>query len=84
MAFGDADFASNSGLQMLGNRDFVLNTVAWLAEDPDLIAIRPKEPDDQRLVLNRGQQQFVALLALLLLPGVFVVWGGVSWWRRRG
>jgi ABC-type uncharacterized transport system involved in gliding motility auxiliary subunit len=84
VAFGDADFASNGLLGFLGNRDFALNTVAWLAEDPDLISIRPKEPDDQRIVLNRLQQIFVIALALLLLPGVFIVWGATSWWRRRG
>jgi gliding motility-associatede transport system auxiliary component len=84
VAMGDSDFASNGLLGFIGNRDFALNTVAWLAEDPDLIAIRPKEPDDQRLFLTRGQQQFVALLALVLLPVAFVVWGGASWWRRRG
>lgn len=84
VAFGDVDFASNGLLGFIGNRDFALNTVAWLAEDPDLISIRPKEPDDQRLFLTRGQQQFVALLALVLLPVAFIVWGGASWWRRRG
>ena len=47
-AFGDADFASNQLLGFEGNQDFALNTVAWLAEDPDLISIRPREPDDQR------------------------------------
>jgi ABC-type uncharacterized transport system involved in gliding motility auxiliary subunit len=84
VAFGDVDFASNDLLGVMGNRDFALNTVAWLAEDPDLISIRPKEPDDQRLFLTVGQQQFVALLALVLLPVAFIVWGGTSWWRRRG
>jgi gliding motility-associatede transport system auxiliary component len=84
VAFGDADFASNALLGFIGNRDFALNTVAWLAEDPDLISIRPREPDDQRLFLTHGQQQFVALLALVLLPVAFIVWGGASWWRRRG
>ena len=40
VAFGDADFASNTFLQIQGNRDFFLNAVAWLAEDADLISIR--------------------------------------------
>ncbi|HEX6737926.1 MAG TPA: Gldg family protein [Vicinamibacteria bacterium] len=84
VAMGDSDFASNGLLGFIGNRDFALNTVAWLAEDPDLIAIRPKEPDDQKLFLTQGQQQFVFLLAMVLLPGAFIVWGGASWWRRRG
>jgi ABC-type uncharacterized transport system involved in gliding motility auxiliary subunit len=83
VAIGDADFASNTLLSFQGNQDFFLNSVAWLAQDVDLISIRPKEPEDQRLFLNRNQQQNVALLALVLLPGLFVVAGVVSWWKRR-
>jgi ABC-type uncharacterized transport system involved in gliding motility auxiliary subunit len=82
-AFGDADFASNALLGFQGNQDFFLNTVAWLAEDADLISIRPREPEDQRLFLTRAQQQNVALVALVLLPGVFVALGIWSWWKRR-
>ena len=38
--------------------------VAWLAEDADLISIRPREPEDQRLFLTQTQQQTVAFVAL--------------------
>ena len=82
-AIGDSDFASNALLGFQGNRDFFLNTVAWLSQDVDLISIRPKEPEDQRLVLTQGQQQNLALLALLLIPGAFVVMGIREWWSRR-
>jgi ABC-type uncharacterized transport system involved in gliding motility auxiliary subunit len=83
VAVGDADFASNALLGFQGNQDFFLNAVAWLAEDADLISIRPKEPENQSLFLSRQAQQNVAWLALVLLPGLFVVLGVVSWWRRR-
>ena len=83
VAVGDADFASNSLLGFQGNQDFFLNTVAWLAEDADLISIRPKEPENQALFLSRGVQQNVAWAALVLIPGFFVVAGVASWWRRR-
>ena len=84
VAFGDADFASNALLAFQGNQDFFLNTVAWLAEDADLISIRPTEPDDQRLFLTAAQQQTVAWSSRsLLLPGLFVVLGVWTWWRRR-
>ena len=83
VAFGDADFASNALLSFQGNRDFFLNSVAWLAEDPDLISIRPKEPDDQKMMLTGNQYQNVLILSLLLLPGTFVFLGVWSWWRRR-
>jgi ABC-type uncharacterized transport system involved in gliding motility auxiliary subunit len=83
VAVGDADFASNALLGFQGNQDFFLNVVAWLAEDVDLISIRPKEPENQALFLSRQVQQNMAWLALVLLPGFFVVLGVVSWWRRR-
>jgi ABC-type uncharacterized transport system involved in gliding motility auxiliary subunit len=83
VAIGDADFASNALLGFQGNRDFFLNTVAWLAQDADLIAIRPREPDDQRMFLSQTQQQTIAVVALLLLPGLFVGLGIWSWWKRR-
>jgi ABC-type uncharacterized transport system involved in gliding motility auxiliary subunit len=83
VAFGDSDFASNALLGFQGNRDFFLNTVAWLAEDADLISIRPREPEDQRMFLTQTQQQSIALVALVLLPGLFVALGVWTWWKRR-
>jgi len=81
--FGDADFATNGLLGFQGNQDFYLNTVAWLAEDADLISIRPREPEDQRLFVTQQQQQNVLWLSLVVVPGLFIAWGVTSWWRRR-
>ena len=83
VAIGDVDFASNSLLGFQGNQDFFLNVVAWLAEDADLISIRPKEPKNQSLFLSRTAQQNVAWVALVIVPFFFVVAGVVTWWRRR-
>ena len=83
VVFGDSDFATNTLVSFQGNRDLFLNSVAWVAQDADLISIRPKEPDDQRLVLTRNQQQNMLVLALLLIPGVFIVMGIREWWSRR-
>jgi ABC-type uncharacterized transport system involved in gliding motility auxiliary subunit len=83
VAVGDADFASNNFLGFQGNQDFFLNVVAWLAEDVDLISIRPKEPENQSLFLSRQKQRMVAWVALVILPLVFVIAGVVTWWRRR-
>ncbi len=83
VAVGDADFASNSFLGFQGNQDFFLNVVAWLAEDADLISIRPKDPENQSLFLSRTAQQNVAWVALVIVPFIFVIAGVVLWWRRR-
>jgi len=84
VVLGDSDFASNGLLGFQGNQDFFLNTVAWLAQDSDLISIRPREPEDQRMFLTQQQQKNVLLLSLLLIPGTFVVLGIATWWKRRG
>jgi hypothetical protein len=82
-AFGDADFASNQLLSFEGNQDFFLNTIAWLAEDADLISVRPREPEDQRMFLSVQQQQTIWLVSRWLIPLAFVMAGIMSWWRRR-
>jgi ABC-type uncharacterized transport system involved in gliding motility auxiliary subunit len=82
--FGDSDFAANANLGYEGNQDFTLNTVAWLSEDTDLISIRPRDPEDQRLFLTPGQERTIFLTALVGLPGLCLVAGLWVWWRRRG
>ena len=83
VAVGDADFAANAFLGFPGNQDLFVNAVAWLAEDADLISIRPREADDQRLFLTAEQQRLANILSLLAIPGLFIVAGIRSWWSRR-
>lgn len=83
LAYGDADFAANRLLGFEGNLDLFLNGIAWLAEESELISIRPKDPENQALILGDTVRQNVGFVALALLPGLFVVLGVISWWRRR-
>ena len=83
VVFGDSDVASNALLGFQGNKDLVLNTVAWLSEDKDLISIRPKDPADQRLSMTVEQEQGVFWLSNILFPGLFIVAGVATWWLRR-
>ena len=82
--FGDSDFASNSAVGIQGNRDLALNTINWLAQQENLIAIRPREPEDRRITLTADQQARVYWLSLLLLPGFIAGAGVYTWWNRRG
>ncbi len=83
VVFGDSDFASNLALGISGNRDLFVNAVSWLAQQENLIAIRPKDPEDQRLTMTESQQLRVLILALLVLPAVVFGSGVYAWWRRR-
>lgn len=82
--FGDSDFASDSAVGIQGNRDLALNTINWLAQQENLIAIRPREPEDRRITLTADQQARVNWLTLLLLPGFIAGAGVYTWWNRRG
>lgn len=83
LAIGDSDFAANFALGIQGNRDLFLNTVSWLAQQENLLAIRPREPEDRRLTLTSAQQQNLMLLSIIVIPALVFASGVYSWWRRR-
>ena len=80
---GTADFASNQFLGAQGNRDFFLNVVSWLAEQEDMISIRPKDAKQNPVVLTSAQSGIVLWLPLVVLPGAVLVCGIVVVVRRR-
>ena len=83
VVYGDSDFAANSGLGIQGNRDLFMNTIGWLSQQENLIAIRPKDPDDRRITLTATQQQNIMWISLLIIPGLVFGTGVLTWWRRR-
>jgi ABC-type uncharacterized transport system involved in gliding motility auxiliary subunit len=83
IAVGDSDFAANYGLGIQGNRDFFMNAVNWLAQSENLIAIRPREPEDRRITLTADQSQRILLLSIFIIPGLVLATGVYTWWRRR-
>jgi len=85
IVMGNSNFASDHYINVLGNRDFFLNTINWLAEQHDLLVARgasPAAPDMYFMTRRQGQLMYwlcvVAQPALVLLFGAFIVW-----WRRR-
>jgi len=83
VAFGDSDFATNSVLGIQGNRELFLNAVNWLAQQENLIAIRPRDPEDRRITLTADQQRRIFYLTVLIVPGLILLAGVQTWWRRR-
>ena len=80
---GDSDFVANNAIGIQGNQDFFLNSINWLAQQENLIAIRPRDSQDRRITLTADQQQRIMLLSLLVIPGLVFAAGGYTWWRRR-
>jgi ABC-type uncharacterized transport system involved in gliding motility auxiliary subunit len=84
VVIGDSDFATNNYLGIAGNRDMFLNTVNWLAQQENLISIRPKDPDDRRLTMSAAAQRNITWLSWLGIPAIVFGLGIVGWARRRG
>jgi len=80
---GDSDFAVNSYFGAQGNGNLFLNMVSWLGSEEDLISIRPKAPEDRRIILTQSQQSMLRLLSVVIVPGIVLVAGIVVWTRRR-
>lgn len=80
---GDSDFASNSYFGSQGNGDLFLNMVGWLAEEEELIAIRPKAPENRQIFMTATQTRMVFAFVVIVLPLLVVVSGLGVWWKRR-
>jgi ABC-type uncharacterized transport system involved in gliding motility auxiliary subunit len=85
---GDADFASDAYLDLLGNRDLALNAVAWLAEEAALAGARttpvaeiarPLSP----LVLTETEARALLFGTAVLQPGLLLVVGAIVVGLRR-
>lgn len=80
---GDSDFAVNSYFRFQGNGNLFLNMVSWLAQEEDLISIRPKTPEDRRIILSRSQQRMLLYITVFILPAAVLFAGIMVWTRRR-
>jgi len=83
VVFGDSDFPSNAYGGVPGNLNFFANAISWLAQQENLIAIRPTEAEDRRVTMTPNQQWWAMATSVFLLPA-FVFGAGIfTWWRRR-
>jgi gliding motility-associatede transport system auxiliary component len=83
VTIGDSDFAANYAVRIQGNQDLFLNTINWLAQQENLISIRPKPPSDSRLTITARQANAVLVMSLLVIPALVFGTGVYTWWRKR-
>jgi ABC-type uncharacterized transport system involved in gliding motility auxiliary subunit len=83
VVIGDSDFASNAFVRLSGNKDLFLNTVSWLAEEENQIAIRPKDPRSTPVFLTAAQGQVLFYVPVVLLPLAMIVAGVWAVARKR-
>jgi ABC-type uncharacterized transport system involved in gliding motility auxiliary subunit len=85
VVFGSVDFATNYWTQARGiaNPYLVLNTVNWLAEEPALVNIPPKDDQPERVTLSDSQLRTLQLFNFIAIPALALLAGIVVWWKRR-
>ena len=84
MVFGDSDFVTNAYLNLSGNKDLFLNTVAWLSGDELAISIRPRLREVTPLYLKETDQKSLFYGSVVGLPFLCLLTGtGVFFWRKR-
>jgi ABC-type uncharacterized transport system involved in gliding motility auxiliary subunit len=84
VVFGDSEFANNNLFPVQGNGNLFLNTVSWLAEEEDLIAIRPRKGGGSGpVMLTAAQAPLIFWLPVVLLPLGVLGSGAVVFARRK-
>lgn len=83
VVLGDTDFANNQYIDNFFNRDFLMNSVDWLAGQANAITIRPRTLRASRFNLTIQQFDVVFVLSVLLIPELLLLAGLAVWWERR-
>jgi ABC-type uncharacterized transport system involved in gliding motility auxiliary subunit len=84
--FGNADFVADGFLDQVrgsGNVDLFVNAINWLAEEEELISIRPKPPEQRIVQLTGTTANLIAYSTIIFLPLAVILAGAGVWWRRR-
>lgn len=80
---GDADFASNQARQFGMNADLFQNMLSWLAQEEDLIAIRPKSASESQFDITEQRSRVINLASIVIAPLLMFVSGIWVWASRR-
>ncbi len=86
LVIGDSDFVSNGAIDpnRSGNQDFFLNGLNWLAEEEELVSIRPKSAPSRPVMLKPGQWTMIFIIVVVAFPIAILGTGvAVAWSRRR-
>lgn len=79
---GDAQWLTNANIAKQSNRDFAVNSIAWLVGSEQQIAIRPKLASNDRANLKGNDLQVVSA-TIFGIPILVAAMGVAIWWRRR-
>ncbi|MDD5545022.1 MAG: ABC transporter, partial [Acidobacteriia bacterium] len=80
---GNSRFAANQFFPLQRNGDLFLNSVSWLAEDEDLVSIRPKQAESRQVELSASTARLLSWFMIIVMPGIALLSGATVWARRR-
>jgi ABC-type uncharacterized transport system involved in gliding motility auxiliary subunit len=60
-----------------------MNMLSWLAQDNDLLFLRPKTPESRQILFSQNQLVMIKLATLVLLPGAALIIGVSVIMKRR-
>jgi ABC-type uncharacterized transport system involved in gliding motility auxiliary subunit len=85
VVFGNAQFANNFFIELLGNKDLFVNAVAWLARDPESIGHRTPQqvPGVNQFFVSEEDGRRLFWWGAVAEPAVFLVVGVLIAARRR-
>ncbi|HDT15026.1 MAG TPA: hypothetical protein ENN55_02335 [Firmicutes bacterium] len=83
VVFGSVEFVLNNYIGTAANKNFVMNTISYLAEDEDLLAIPPKDNSFEPLFMSKVQGRMLFLIPAVFLPLLFLAAGIMVFVRRR-
>lgn len=80
VVFGDVDAFSNQIMELpMKNMDLCRNSINWLLERKDLIAIDARPEVEHRLVVDAAAKRTVFWLMVIGLPLLVLLLGGIVW-----
>ena len=83
VVLGDSDFAANNFFNFQRNADLFMSTISWLADEEDLVSIRPHNPEDRRVSLTAKNSKIIMLVSVCLMPLAALAGAVVIYVRRR-
>ena len=83
VVIGDSDFIANGYIGYGANFALALNIFNWLTEDDSLIAISHHAAPDRHLELTDKDVLTIALILLVIIPGLLIATGFILHWLRN-
>jgi ABC-type uncharacterized transport system involved in gliding motility auxiliary subunit len=82
--YGDSNFINNNDVQVsILNRDLILNSIAYLADQKELISVRPKKLKLSAFFMTPTQSMIMKYCLYLMIPFLFLTSSITLWYRRR-